>query len=317
MFGFIKMLNNLMTKLKQNKRLWFTSIFVVACAGISLALLMLISTTESISKEVYVSQSKNFVETYKDLVKVQEIKLHDISLLVSYDETLIQALGNNNLESIKKIQKDINTKLNQKNQNTLSVTFYPTQNTTEKLRSSVVSALQTKNSIFGIEVLFDGVFYVYLLPIIKENIVIGVAEARESIYSIKDSFDRRSKEFTFLLDKKMLPFLSLKNRDGIYSDIGKNHLVNIKIHNNKIVSYIANLDGKIIEDLAKEDYISDKEYFLNSTIIRDVNGVDIGLIVLGESISQESGFINMVEKMANQVVMITLGLIVSLLLFLL
>ena len=317
MFGFIKMLNNLMTKLKQNKRLWFTSIFVVACAGISLALLMLISTTDSISKEVYVSQTKNFVETYKDLVKLQEIKLHDVSLLASYDEAIIQALGNNNLESIKKIENNINAKLNQKNINTLSVAFYSTQNNTEKLRSSVVSALQTKNSIFGIEVLFDGVFYVYLLPIIKDNVVIGVVEAKDSIYSIKDSFDRRSKEFTFLLDKKMLPFLSLKNRDGIYSDIGKNHLVNIKIHNNKIVSYIANLDGKFIEDLARENYISDKEYFLNSTIIRDINGVDIGLIVLGESISQESGFINMVEKMANQVVMITLGLIVSLLLFLL
>ena len=317
MFGFIKMLNNLMTKLKQNKRLWFTSIFVVACAGISLALLMLISTTESISKEVYVSQSKNFVETYKDLVKVQEIKLHDISLLVSYDETLIQALGNNNLESIKKIQKDINTKLNQKNQNTLSVTFYPTQNTTEKLRSSVVSALQTKNSIFGIEVLFDGVFYIYLLPIVKDNVVIGVIEAKESIYLVKESFERRTKEFVFLLDKKMLPFLSLKNRDGVYSDIGKNHLVNIKMHNNKIVSYINSLEDKSLESFAQENYIYDKEYFLSSYLLRDINGVGIGMLILGESIDEENGFINMAQKMANQVVMITLGLIVSLLLFML
>ncbi|EQB34465.1 hypothetical protein M947_10690 [Sulfurimonas hongkongensis] len=317
MFGFIKMLNNLMTKLKQNKRLWFTTVFIVACAGISLALFMLVSTTDNISKEVYASQTQEFVQTYKDLEKLQEIKLQEISMLASYDTTLIQALQDNNIVSITKIEESIQAKLTQKNQNTLSVKFYSAQNTTEKLRSSVVSALQTKNNIFGIEVLFDGVFYVYLSPIIKDNVVIGIVEAKESIYSVKNSFDRRAKEFTFLLDKKMLPFLSLKNRDGVYSDIGKNHIVNIKMHGNKIVSYISALDDKTLEDLTKENYISDKEYFLNSTIIRDINGVDIGLVILGESISQDSSFINMVQKMANQVVMITLGLIVSLLLFLL
>lgn len=306
-----------MTKLKQNKRLWFTTIFVVACAGISLALLILISTTDSISKEVYISQTKEFADTYKDLEKLQEIKLQEVSILASFDTVVIKAIEDNDINSITKIEEEINAKLNQKDMNTLSLTFYSAQNSTDKFRSSIVSAMQTKNNVFGIEVLFDGVFYVYLSPLIKNNNVIGVVEVKESIYSIKDSFDRRVKEFTFLLDRKMLPFLSLKNRDGIYSDIGKNHLVNIKKHKNKIVSYISALNESTLENLTKEDYISDKEYFLSSTIIRDINGVDIGLIVLGESISEDSGFINMVQKMANQVVMITLGLIVSLLLFLL
>ncbi|MDA3909153.1 MAG: hypothetical protein PF437_08690 [Sulfurimonas sp.] len=73
MFGFIKMFNSLMAKLKQNKRLWFTSVFVVSCTGIGLALMMLIATTNNISKDVYASQSKEFVSTYKDLEKIQEI----------------------------------------------------------------------------------------------------------------------------------------------------------------------------------------------------------------------------------------------------
>lgn len=317
MFGFIKMLNNLMTKLKQNKRLWFTTIFIIACTGISLALFLLISTTDNISKEVYISQTKEFEATFKDLEKLQEIKLQEISMLASYDAELIQAIEDNSVESIEKIEEDIRIKLNQKNQNTLSVEFYSSQNISEKFRSSVVSAMQTQNDIFGIEVLFDGVFYVYLLPIIKDDNVIGVVEAKESIYSLKNSFDRRVKEFTFLLDKKMLPFLSLKSRDGVYSDVGKNHLINIKAHKGIIVSYLSNLDDNSLEQLISKEYISDKEYFLNSTIIRDINGVDIGLIVLGESINEDSGFINMVQKMANQVVLITLGLIVSLLLFLL
>lgn len=105
MFGFIKMLNNLMTKLKKNKRLWFTTIFIAACVGIGLALLMLISTTDSISKEVYVSQTKELTDTYKDLEKIQEIKLQEISMLVSYDKSVVKAIEDNNIESIAKIKE--------------------------------------------------------------------------------------------------------------------------------------------------------------------------------------------------------------------
>jgi hypothetical protein len=315
-FGFIKMFNNLMTKLKKNKRLWFTSVFIVSCTGIGLALLMLITTTDTISKEVYVNQNKEFINIFKNLEKIEEIKLEEISILASYNTIFIQALQENDIQAISKMQEEINSKLNKKEQNTLSIKFYSTQNTTEKLRSSVVSAIQTKNNIFGLEILFDGVFYVYLLPIIKDDTVIGVVEVKESIYTIKDSFDRKGKEFVFLLDKKMLPFLSIQTKDGVYTDIGKKYLVNTKKHNGKIVSHIGTLQDKALENFVQENYISDKEYFLNTILIRDINGVDIGLIALGESIDEDSGFINMVQKMANQVVLITLGLIVSLLLFL-
>jgi hypothetical protein len=89
------------------------------------------------------------------------------------------------------------------------------------------------------------------------------------------------------------------------------------MHNNKIVSYINSLEDKSLESFAQENYIYDKEYFLSSYLLRDINGVGIGMLILGESIDEENGFINMAQKMANQVVMITLGLIVSLLLFML
>jgi hypothetical protein len=306
-----------MTKLKKNKRLWFTSVFIVACAGIALALMMLITTTDNISKEVYVSQTKEFVNTYRDSEKLQELKLQEISIVASYNEEVTKFLEENDLENITKIEEEINARLNQKQQNTLNVKFYSTQNTTEKLRNSVVSAIQTKNNIFGIEVLFDGIFYVYLSPIIKDDTVIGVVQIKESIYFVKNSFERQNKEFVFLLDKKMLSFLSLQNRDGIYNEVGKNHLVDNKINNNKITSHLASLEANNFQKITQEEYMTDDVYFLNGTLIRDINGVEIGVLVLGESIENEDGFTNMAQKMADQIVLITLGLIVSLLLFLL
>lgn len=317
MFGFIKMINNLLNKLKKNKRLWFTSIFILSCAGIVLALAMLITTTDKISKEVYVSQTKEFVNTYKDLEKLQEIKLKDISIMASCDEVATKAILDNDIEKITKLEEEINAKLNQKKQNTLNIKFYSTKNNTEKFRNSLVSAVQNKNNIFGVEVLSDGVFYVYLYPIIKDEVVIGVIEAKESIYFVKDSFERQNKEFIFLLDKKMLSFLSLKNRDGIYNEIGKNYLINNKINNNKTISHLVSLDANYLKSLSQEEYITDKDYFLNGTLIRDINGVDVGVVILGESIENKDGFTNMAQKMADQIVLITLGLIVSLLLFLL
>ncbi len=309
------MIDSLLGKLKKNKRLWFTSVFIISCAGIALALIMLITTTENISKEVYISQSKEFVRTYKDLEKLQETKLQDISILASCDEVANEAIQNNDIEKITKVEQEINTRLKQKAENTLSVKFYLAQNNTEKFRNSIVSVIQTKNNIFGIEVLFDGIFYVYLSPIIKDDVVVGVVEAKESIYFVKNSFDRQNKEFAFLLDKKMLSFLSLQNRDGIYKEIGKNYLLDNKIHNNKIVSHLISLEEEYLKNIIQENYTSEKDYFLNGTLIRDMNGVEIGLVVLGESIENENGFISMAKKMANQVVLITLGLVVSLLLF--
>jgi len=68
--------------------------------------------------------------------------------------------------------------------------------------------------------------------------------------------------------------------------------------------------------IASGDYILTKDYYLNGVVVRDTNGADIGLIVMGQNINQDGGFIDMAKNMTNQVVMIALGLIVSLLLFL-
>lgn len=316
MFGFIKMLQRFLAKLKNNKRLWFTSVFIVASAGISLSVAILITTTDRISKEVYTSQTKEFALRYKDLEKLKEKKLQKLANVVSYDNSIIDKIQKNDVAGITKFESELNTKISQQEKNLMSFKFYSLQNKTEAFRNSIVSAIQTKNNIFGVEVLFDGIFYVYLLPILKDDNVIGIVEVKESIYSIKDSFERLNQEFAFLLDAKMLALLSIQNRDGVYHEIGKNYLLNNKMYEDKIVAYLSSLEESFLQNIAKGDYIVSKEFFINGRLLRDINGVDIGLLILGEGVNKEGGFVSMAQKMTNQVVSIALGLIVSLLLFL-
>jgi hypothetical protein len=314
-FGFIKTVQGFLSKLKKNKRWWFTSLFIIASLGVTFSVVILIITTDSVSKEVYASQTKEFLLKYKDLEKLKEKKLQNLAIIASYDDAIIDKLEKNDATGISQFESKLNTKIAQQDKNLMIFKFYSLQNKSETFRSSIISSIQTKNSIFGIEVLFDGIFYVYLHPILKNDNVVGILEIKESIYSVKESFDRTSKQFAFLLDTKMIAMISQQNKDGIYQEVGKNYLINSKIYENKLSSSIISLDENALQNIAKGEYIVGKEFFINGLLLRDTNGVDIGILILGEGVEKEGGFINMANKMTNHVIAIALGLIVSLLLF--
>lgn len=315
MFGFIKMIQDFLSKLKNNKRLWFTSIFLIASLGVALSITFLIITTDSVSQEVYISQTKEFALKYKDLEKLKEKKLQKLATVLINDNSIIDKIEKNDAAGISQFQNELNVKIAQQDSNIMIFKFHSLSNNSEVLRNSIISTIQNKNSIFGVEVLFDGIFYVYLQPIIKNNNVIGVLEIKEDIYSIKESFDITNKQFAFLLDTKMIALISQQNKDGIYKEVGKSHLVNNTVHENNFVSSIASLDENALQNIINGEYVIGQEFFINGLLLRDTSGVDIGILVFGESVEKDGGFIKMANKMTNQVVSIALGLIVSLLLF--
>lgn len=113
----------------------------------------------------------------------------------------------------------------------------------------------------------------------------------------------------------MIAMISQQNKDGIYQEVGKNYLINSKIYESSFVSSISSIGENALQKIANGEYVVGQEFFMNGLLLRDTNGVDIGMLILGESVEKEGGFINMANKMTNQVVSIALGLIVSLLLF--
>ena len=316
MFGFIKMIQQFIAKLHSNKRVWFTTIFFTATIGVILATYLLISTTNRVSSKVFAQQTKEYELRLKSLERLIQKKLAQLSIAFLQNEKLLNAIEANDQETLLQISNQYSSSITEDEQNSLSIKFYATQNRSEILRNSIIASIQTKNDIFGVEVVQDGVFYIYLKPIIKEEQVIGVIEVRQSIYALNGSFETINQEHVFLLDSKMLPLLALQVREGVYLPVGKNYLVNNKIYNSTTLGYISDVDYASLQKIASGDYILTKDYYLNGVVVRDTNGADIGLIVMGQNINQDGGFIDMAKNMTNQVVMIALGLIVSLLLFL-
>lgn len=316
MFGFIKMIQQFIAKLRGNKRLWFTTIFLTASIGIILATYMLIWTTTRISDKVYIQQTKDYQLRLKSIETLIQKKLHQIAIALNQNTELIDSIQANKQESMEKIASQFNSQFTEDEKHAVIVKFYSVQNKSEILRNSIIASIQTKNNIFGIEVIQDGIFYTYLKPIVQNEQVIGLVEVKQSIYALGATFNMMNQEYVFLLDSKMLPLLSLEFREGTYAPVGKNYLINNKTHDSETIGYINELENTSLQQIVSGEYAVTKEYYLNGVVTRDTNGVDIGLLIMGEKTNRDGGFVDIAKNMTNQVVMIALGLIVSLLLFL-
>lgn len=123
MFGFIKMIEQIIAKLKSNKRVWFTTIFALSVSGIALSILMLITTTDRIANEVYISQNKDFTLRYKELEKLKEKRLEKLTLVASNITDLFNAFSQKYNDKILAIENELNTKMGEKDKENLFLDF--------------------------------------------------------------------------------------------------------------------------------------------------------------------------------------------------
>lgn len=315
MFGFIKMIEAFFRKLRSNKRAWFSTIFLFSIIGIGLSTFLLIALTDNIAQEVYRSQAKEYRLKLRDFEQLKENELRRLAILFGANTTLIEAIKTNNTPLVNSTRDNIVKMLDEKKSNPIEVGFYGANTQGEILRKTISSSLQSKNDIFGIEVLHDGIFYVYLMPLISNGEVLGVIEVKESIYALKDSFERLGKLYLFALDGKMLSSISVQFREGVYEEISQDMFINKDIFNSDTMTRARTLNESKMRLFANGEYIVEKDMYLTGASIRDASGATIGMVVLGESAVKEGGFVSMSNKMSQQVVMVALGLIVSLLLF--
>ncbi len=198
---------------------------------------------------------------------------------------------------------------------TLQVSFYPILNQINQYRNSINSVISSKSKVFGVEVLQDGIFYVYIEPILKDDNLIGIVELREEVHTFKKAYTRDDTIFLVLLEERMLNQLSIKARNGKYRKVVDSVYV-------EELKYDGQFFGKIIES-GKEEYKNmievgysvDDTYFRAAHELSDINGNIIGVIVLGETVAGSGAFVNIVDNMTKTVTTVALGLVISILLF--
>lgn len=314
MFTFIKALQNFFSNLKKKKGLWFTTLTVLSIIGISVSMYLLSNMTTSIAKEVYINMSSTYINNLEDKIEDKKNEYKRIILGLQTNDTFKDNL--NNKLVIDSILENYNKNLSEMGFGQITLSFYSITNQINQYKNIVNTVISRKTSSFGFEVLGDGPNIVYLFPIIIDSSVVGVVEIKENIISLKNDIERSKQTiFLFLLQEKMMNNLSddLKNRR--YRLIVDGLRVEEQKYDSSLVSNVAEGGQEEIKELKNNGYLVNDVYFKTYKEVVDVNGVTIGYIIMAEKVQGSNGFVNIVDNMTKSVTLVSLGLVISILLF--
>ena len=315
MFSFIKYLQGLKEKFQKNKGLWFTIITVVSITGIFFTMYIITTMTSNVSEKVYQSMAKEYRVNVVNLFDTKQEEFKKIALVILKDKALVEQIEQNKVAETQQYAKNINDQFIKESINHYQVSLYSLGTNQAILRPSIVSVIKSKNTIYGIEVMADGVFNTYLQPIIKDDTVYGVIEIKESIHNSKKYFDGINEEFVFLLDKKMLAQISIESKNGKYRDMINDYTVNQSFYDTKFTASVPEIKKEAFTNMIRNNYLLDGVYFRTYRMVNDINGAEIGMIVLGEYVDKEDGFVNLADNMTKTVTTVALGLVISIMLF--
>ena len=314
MFSFIKALQNFFSNLKKKKGLWFTTLTVLSIIGISVSMYLLSNMTTSIAKEVYINMSSTYINNLEDKIEDKKNEYKRIILGLQTNDTFKDNL--NNKLVIDSILENYNKNLSEMGFGQITLSFYSISNQINQYKNIVNTVISRKTSSFGFEVLGDGPNIVYLFPIIIDSNVVGVVEIKENIISLKNDIERSKQTiFLFLLQEKMMNNLSddLKNRR--YRILVDGLRVEEQKYDSSLVSNVAEGGQEEIKELKNNGYLVNDVYFKTYKEVVDVNGVTIGYIIMAEKVQGSNGFVNIVDNMTKSVTLVSLGLMISILLF--
>ena len=314
MFSFIKALQNFFSNLKKKKGLWFTTLTILSIIGISVSMYLLSNMTTSIAKEVYINMSSTYINNLEDKIEDKKNEYKRIILGLQTNDTFKDNL--NNKLVIDSILENYNKNLSEMGFGQITLSFYSITNQINQYKNIVNTVISRKTSSFGFEVLGDGPNIVYLFPIIIDSNVVGVVEIKENIISLKNDIERSKQTiFLFLLQEKMMNNLSddLKNRR--YRLVVDGLRVEEQKYDSSLVSNVAEGGQEEIKELKNNGYLVNDVYFKTYKEVVDVNGVTIGYIIMAEKVQGSNGFVNIVDNMTKSVTLVSLGLMISILLF--
>lgn len=314
MFTFIKALQNFFSNLKKKKGLWFTTLTVLSIIGISVSMYLLSNMTTSIAKEVYINMSSTYINNLEDKIEDKKNEYKRIILGLQTNDTFKDNL--NNKLVIDSILENYNKNLSEMGFGQITLSFYSITNQINQYKNIVNTVISRKASSFGFEVLGDGPNIVYLFPIIIDSSVVGVVEIKENIISLKNDIERSKQTiFLFLLQEKMMNNLSDDVKNGRYRLVVDGLRVEEQKYDSSLVSNVAEGGQEEIKELKNNGYLVNDVYFKTYKEVVDVNGVTIGYIIMAEKVQGSNGFVNIVDNMTKSVTLVSLGLMISILLF--
>jgi len=315
MFSFINFLQSILSKLKQNKGLWFTLLTVASVVGVLVSITLMNIMTSDVAKKTYLEVHRVDVTQLNNILDTRYDSLLSIGGVVAIHPDIIVNLKTKSDASINdlldKAKKTINDRVHL---DPIEINYYAKSYKATKSQNETYADLvmNTQTSITGIVVNSTGVRLIAITPITDANVTIGAIEISQSVVAVKNDFDRLGKEFAFILDKSQLVFMSLETKQGMTQDINEKYKIFFHNYNPQFFTNIRKIN---LDELQREKYSIDDNYYTTYDETVDIDGKTVGLFIIGEEAGSANSFVNITKNLIGSVTTVALGLVISLILF--
>jgi len=304
----MKWLEDFISRIKKNKGLMFTILSITSVVGIFLSLYFVSYLVEDVAQKTYKNQQKRYASELKVHLSKEKDLVLAIASAASLDSKLIQLYTNDNNNTKQQIEKEynliakkyednINKNLNRKD---IKIKYYITD---KNAGENIVNGIVVKNT---------GTFFQASMPFAQTDNTYLKIEVLSGIQNLKNLYTGENRKFIYLLNDSSASKLDRTVFKQLYQNINNNYVLKSSLYSKELLSSLENID---FSKLLKQGYVQNKDYYYTSIKIFDVSGNEIGLILIGEKIDKNS-LVKLVKNLVNNVTMVALGLIVSMILFL-
>ena len=315
MFSFIKWVQVTLSRLQRHKGVWFTTLTTVSTLGILLSIYIINTMTSNVAHQTYLEERRVDVSQLDSLIFGYYDNLLNYGSIISINNELINGVKNRDPKKVNTLLKKITTTINTNSTiSPLGLRFYVKDYKVKGNENYDIAdmVMETGQSTSGIVVNRDGVRILGIVPIMENNVSIGALEVTQSIHVLKDEFEIRGKEFTFILSSPQLVFLDLEHKQGNYKKINDDFSVAFHKYDSSFYLNVSKLDFDI---LRHEKYFNDAQFYTTYDDVYDIHGNVIGMVLMGEDSDSSNSFVKITKNMINSVTTVALGLIISLILF--
>ena len=317
MFGMILKFQALLEKLKQNKRLWFTTLTVLSLFGIVSTLYYLNSMTSRAAKKLYEATSINYFQDIDSKIINSFEKISIFGVTLQNDQSFVALMNSQgNItginERLKKAASDVTAfdktsiSIDLYNKNGIKIGSSEDNVTKSQLpydSKGLKQTIATNQFTSAIEYQDGQVYLCAFFPL--QN---GILETKKSIDYLVDEYAQEDKVFQVLLDKD---FLNMKNvQEFGYKKVGK---AEISVQSKTNDDFLEKIDALDFDQIIKNKYILTNENFILAKPIVDTDNKRIGIILISENILKPNGLPNMTHSISVGITIAAMGLVVSLL----
>lgn len=314
MFSFIKLLKNIIERIKSKKWLFFSIISFISFSGIIITMYILTTLTFNVSDNVYKNVTKTYSDNLEFLLKTKEDNFKLLGSTIVSDNNLKNFIINKNNVEINNLIKSYNEGFAKENKK-ITISFIHIDEQINRYRAAINTSIGTKVSLFGFEVLEDGVYITLVKPLIIDEKILGVIEVKENIIALKQLMLSYNGKFIALaLDKKMLQLMPVLLQKERFNNI-KGLKIDQANYDGSFVGNIINKTDIEYDIFLEKNYMADKQYFTTKIKISDITGNDIGILYMGELITGEKAYLKAINDIISIVTKVALGLIVSIIMF--